>query len=62
MLLDDNFASIVGAIEMGRLAFDNLRKTIAYTLSHAMPEVIPIYLDLAFGLVSVHSADGLKAM
>lgn len=36
-ILDDNFASIVHAIEMGRLVFDNLRKTIAYTLAHAIP-------------------------
>jgi magnesium-transporting ATPase (P-type) len=39
VLLDDNFASIVLAIEMGRLAYANIKKTIAYTLSHATPEV-----------------------
>lgn len=50
VLLDDNFASIVEAIEMGRLAFANIRKTIAYTLSHATPEIVPIFLDLAFGI------------
>jgi len=41
VLLDDNFASIVLAIEMGRLAYANIKKTIAYTLSHATPEVRP---------------------
>lgn len=50
LLLDDNFASIVYAIEAGRLVFDNLRKTIAYTLTHAVPELVPLLLDLAFGI------------
>jgi magnesium-transporting ATPase (P-type) len=49
--LDDNFASIVQAIAEGRLCFDNLRKTIAYSLTHAMPELFPIFLDLAFDIV-----------
>lgn len=30
--------------------FDNLRKSIAYSLAHAVPEVFPIFLTLAFGL------------
>ncbi|TKR77856.1 hypothetical protein L596_018757 [Steinernema carpocapsae] len=50
ILMDDNFASIVKGIEEGRLLFDNLRKTIAYTLTHSMPEVIPICLNFLFGL------------
>jgi len=32
-MVDDNFASIVHAIEEGRTLFDNLKKTIAYTLA-----------------------------
>ncbi len=48
ILMDDNFASIVGAIEEGRVLFDNLKKTIAYTLAHLWPELIPIFLNLAF--------------
>ena len=32
LLLDDNFNSIVSGIEEGRLIFDNLKKSIAYTL------------------------------
>jgi len=49
VLLDDNFASIVAAIEEGRTLFENLKKTIAYTLAHAPPEILPALLNLAFG-------------
>jgi sodium/potassium-transporting ATPase subunit alpha len=41
ILLDDNFASIVHGIEEGRLIFVNLKKSIQYTITHSMPEVIP---------------------
>ncbi|KAF9209088.1 hypothetical protein BGZ49_006354 [Haplosporangium sp. Z 27] len=41
ILLDDNFASTVRGIEEGRLIFTNLKKSIQYTISHSMPEVIP---------------------
>ncbi|KAJ2777641.1 hypothetical protein H4R18_005052 [Coemansia javaensis] len=41
ILLDDNFASIVKGIEEGRLIFANLKKSIRYTVSHSIPEVIP---------------------
>ncbi|GFH14691.1 cation_ATPase_N domain-containing protein, partial [Haematococcus lacustris] len=40
-------SSIVAAVEEGRVIFDNLRKTIAYTLTHALPELFPIFLNLA---------------
>jgi sodium/potassium-transporting ATPase subunit alpha len=52
ILMDDNFPSIIHAIEAGRLIFDNLKKTIAYTLTHLWPEVVPVILALLFGLVS----------
>lgn len=32
ILLDDNFCSIVGGVERGRIIFDNLKKSLAYTL------------------------------
>merc|ERR1712227_83394 len=40
-LLDDNFASIVTGVEEGRLIFDNLKKSIAYTLASNIPEITP---------------------
>lgn len=39
ILLDDNFASIVNGVEEGRIIFDNLRKSIAYTLASNIPEI-----------------------
>ena len=41
VLLDDNFASIVGAIEEGRAVFDNVRKFLTYVLVHNVAELIP---------------------
>lgn len=50
ILLDDNFASIVAGVEEGRLIFDNLKKSIAYTLTSNIPEITPF---LTFILVGV---------
>ncbi|XP_075695100.1 potassium-transporting ATPase alpha chain 2-like [Rhinoderma darwinii] len=41
ILLDDNFASIVTGVEEGRLIFDNLKKSISYTVTKNIPEMIP---------------------
>jgi len=41
LLLDDNFSSIVNGIEEGRIIFDNLKKSIMYTLCSNIPELIP---------------------
>merc|ERR1711994_97279 len=46
ILLDDNFASIVTGVEEGRLIFDNLKKSIAYTLTYNIPELPPFLLFL----------------
>lgn len=49
VLMDDNFASIAKGIEQGRLLFDNLKKSICYTLSHLWPEAWPVIFNLIFG-------------
>jgi calcium-translocating P-type ATPase len=48
ILLDDNFASIVDAVEEGRAVFDNIRKFLTYILTSNVPELVP-YLAFAFG-------------
>ncbi|XP_063799995.1 potassium-transporting ATPase alpha chain 1 [Pseudophryne corroboree] len=52
ILLDDNFASIVTGVEQGRLIFDNLKKSIAYTLTKNIPELAPylIYITASVPL------------
>ncbi|MBI3771757.1 MAG: cation-transporting P-type ATPase [Gammaproteobacteria bacterium] len=50
ILLDDNFASIVSAIEEGRAVFDNIRKFLTYILTSNVPEIIPY---LAFVLFKI---------
>jgi sodium/potassium-transporting ATPase subunit alpha len=46
IILDDDFCSIVNAIREGRLLFDNLKKSIAYTLTHLVPEMVPVFINI----------------
>lgn len=50
ILLDDNFASIVTGVEEGRLIFDNLKKSIAYTLTSNIPEISPFLAFIITGI------------
>ncbi|WP_324779307.1 cation-translocating P-type ATPase [Thiobacillus sedimenti] len=50
ILLDDNFASIVAAIEEGRAVFDNLRKFLTYILTSNIPELVPYLAFVLFGI------------
>ncbi|MBN1529390.1 MAG: cation-transporting P-type ATPase [Thermoleophilaceae bacterium] len=44
VLTDDSFASIVAAVEEGRVVYDNIRKFVTYIFAHATPEVVPFLL------------------
>ncbi|MFN8218039.1 MAG: cation-transporting P-type ATPase [Solirubrobacterales bacterium] len=48
ILTDDDFATIVAAIEAGRRTYDNVRKFILYIFAHAPPEIAP-FLIFALG-------------
>ncbi|MCA0452474.1 MAG: cation-translocating P-type ATPase [Chloroflexi bacterium] len=50
VLTDDNFASIVAAVEEGRVIYDNIRKFIKYLLSSNVAEILVMFLALIAGL------------
>lgn len=57
VLADDNFATIIVAVEEGRKVFSNIQKTIQYLLSANMAEVFTIFFATLFGwdvLAPVH--------
>ena len=49
ILLDNNFSTIVAAIEEGRTIFQNIRKVVAYTLSNSFAEVLTIFVSMLLG-------------
>lgn len=50
VLADDNFATIVRAVEQGRIIFDNIRKSIYYLVSCNVGELVTIFAAIAGGL------------
>jgi hypothetical protein len=44
VLTDDNFSSIVAAVEEGRVVYENIRKFVTYIFAHATPEVVPFLI------------------
>ena len=58
VLVDDNFASIVAAVRMGRRIFDNLKKAMAFIFSVHLPiagmSLIPVFLKWPLALLPVH--------
>ena len=58
VLTDDNFASIVKAIEEGRGIYDNIRKYLIYLLSSSAGELLTMFAGVMFaGLLGLASAD-----
>ena len=50
VLTDDNFVSIVAAVEQGRTIYNNIRKVVSYLLSANIGEILIILLAILFGL------------
>lgn len=51
VLLDDNFKTIITAIEQGRVIFENIRKVILYLISDSFSEVVIVGGSLLLGMV-----------
>lgn len=49
VLADDNFATIVSAVEEGRRIYDNIRKSIQFLLASNLSEVLAIFFSTLFG-------------
>lgn len=56
VLADDNFATIVNAVEEGRKIYDNIRKVLQFQLSTNAAEVIYVFLASAFGITVITPA------
>lgn len=56
ILADDNFATIVSAVEEGRRIYDNIRKAIQFLLSSNLSEVISIFFATILGFTILKPA------
>ena len=56
ILADDNFATIVNAVEEGRKIYDNIRKVLQFQLSTNMAEVIYVFVASVLGVTIVSPA------
>lgn len=56
VLTDDNFATIVGAVEEGRRIYDNIRKAIQFLLASNMSEVLGIFIATIIGFTLLEPA------
>jgi Ca2+-transporting ATPase len=50
VLADDNFATIVAAVEEGRVVYDNIRKFVQYLLTANLSEILLVLLSIVLGL------------
>jgi P-type Ca2+ transporter type 2C len=50
VLTDDNFASIVAAVEEGRTIYDNIRKFVLFLLSSNIGEILVMFVGIIIGL------------
>ncbi|NDJ61973.1 MAG: HAD-IC family P-type ATPase, partial [Chloroflexi bacterium] len=50
VLTDDNFASIVAAVEQGRTIYDNIRKFVLFLLSSNVGEILVMFVAIVVGL------------
>ena len=72
VLADDNFATIIAAVEEGRCIYDNIEKVLAYLLSCNLGELLLMFIAILFGfpppLIAIHLlwinlvTDGLPAL
>lgn len=62
VLTDDNYASIVSAVEQGRIIYSNIRKFVYYLVSCNLAEILVIFLPIVFGRWLFPSATGREIL